>query len=236
MPARSLLLCTSAKPASRDERAHRLRLPGAVLERERAHARAAGELRRERADQHRARRLPRTAPPRARDGGSRAPALRARPRRRREGWRGSRRTRRPRPRAGRRRASAPAGRAERRSRAPARAPASLRSLPVSSRSGRSSLSASATAPLPVPRSSTLQAARQLQARLDEQLGLGPGHQRAAIGLQLAGGGSGGARRCRRPARDRPRAGATASWKARTAGPSTHSSSSISRRSRGTRRT
>ncbi len=71
----------------------------------------------------------------------------------------------------------------RRWRGRARAPCSLTSLPVTRRSGRSSLSASATAPLPVPTSSTLRPAAA-EADLHQQLGLRARDQRARVHVQL----------------------------------------------------
>ena len=98
--------------------------------------------------------------------------------------------------------------------------AALMSLALTCRSGRSSLSASATAPLPVPRSSTRAPARQLEADLDQQLGLRARDQRAAIDGQLEAAEARGVRRCRRPARAPPRGGARRPGRRARPGPAT----------------
>ena len=141
----------------------------------------------------------------AEDLGSQRGTLRTR--RRRAGWRGSRRTRRARPRAGPRAAMRPSSP----SRSPfARASASassLRSLPVTSRSGRSSFSASATAPLPVPTSSTRapRGSPSPTSTSSSVSGRGISARRSTAKLETAKAAC--ARRCRRPARAPPRAGA-----------------------------
>ena len=58
------------------------------------------------------------------------------------------------------------------------------SVAVTKRSGRSCLSDSATAPLPVPTSTTRDSSRKLEAGLDEDLGVRPGDQHARVHVQL----------------------------------------------------
>ena len=74
----------------------------------------------------------------------------------------------------------------RRSRARARAPPRRRRSPSPARPGCSSAIASAIAPEPVPTSSTagaVEAAQQLEAALDDDLGLGPRDEHAPVDLQ-----------------------------------------------------
>ena len=143
-----------------------------------ARAQAAGGLRRPAARRGRGRRRRRTARPPARDRALPAAAPAARDRRRTAGWRRSRRTGRRGRRADRR------ARSVMRSATPCRA--ALRRATSSAgsrdvggddraRAGRSCASATATQPLPVQTSAIASGARpigkQLQHRLDDQLGL-----------------------------------------------------------------